>query len=91
MRTLQQYFEENCARQVIDHALRADIAPDGTVSFYIHPQNVDGDTLNFVVDGNQLLAKYAVDDFKAAAIANPIPDDVLAIMAADRAKTEQAQ
>ena len=74
---------------MIDHALRADVAADGTVSFYVHPHGVDGDTLDFVVAANQLIPKYVVDDMKAAAAMNPIPPEIRAKMDADRAKAEQ--
>ena len=39
---------------VIDHSLRAERLPDGRITFYIHPANVDGDTPNFFVSRNEL-------------------------------------
>jgi hypothetical protein len=47
--TLHEYFTENHARGVIDHAIRANVDEQGRVSFYIHPQGVDGNTLDFWV------------------------------------------
>ncbi|MGH2505841.1 MAG: hypothetical protein ACRDHZ_00240 [Ktedonobacteraceae bacterium] len=39
---------------VSDHALRVSRDPDGSIRFYIHPANVDGDTVDFYVTGNKL-------------------------------------
>lgn len=50
MKTLHEYLTENHDRNVIDHALRASVSADGTVTFYIHPANVSGDTLDFELD-----------------------------------------
>lgn len=54
-KTLQQYFADSAARGVIDHAVRACVDSSGITTFYIHPANADGDTLDFAVDGNELL------------------------------------
>lgn len=54
MKNLQQYLQGNLDRNVIDHALRAHSMEDGRIHFYIHPDGVDGDTLDFIVDGNQI-------------------------------------
>lgn len=54
MKNLQQYFQENWDRNVIDHALRAQPTEDGRIHFYVHPDGHDGDTLDFIVEGNQL-------------------------------------
>ena len=56
MKTLEQYLRENSNKGVIDHAIRAQINDNGWVSFYIHPHGVDGDTLDFGVNENQLFA-----------------------------------
>lgn len=61
MKTLETYLKENYGRNVIDHAIRAEIAPDGTVSFYIHPHGHDGDTLDFYVSKNVLFDKRVID------------------------------
>lgn len=54
--TLEAFMEMNVKRGAIDFSARASIGPLG-VEFYIHPYGVDGDTLDFVVDGNYLLRK----------------------------------
>ena len=56
MKTLAQYLAENAARHVIDHALRASVDIDGKVTFYIHPNSVEGETLDFEANGNVLQA-----------------------------------
>jgi hypothetical protein len=53
--TLEQYFKKNLERDAIDHALRASVTPDGNVTFYIHADGRDSDTLDFFVNGNQLI------------------------------------
>ena len=53
-KTLETYLRENVARNVIDFQLRASLAGDGRVVFYIHPSGVDGETTDFEVAGNQL-------------------------------------
>lgn len=59
MITLEQYFRSQFVTTkdgwqvpAIDHALRCEIPTHGPVRFYIHPANVNGDTLNFEVQGN---------------------------------------
>lgn len=52
--TLEQYLQKFAAQNIIDHALRVSVDEDGCVSFYIHPLNANGDTLDFEVEGNQL-------------------------------------
>lgn len=53
--TLQSYFQENLARDVVDFNLRAyRLAPDGSVGFYLHPARGDGHTPQFAVKGNVL-------------------------------------
>jgi hypothetical protein len=52
--TLEQYLRQEFARSgVIDFRLRATVGPAG-VSFYLHPLGKDGDTRDYVVDGNVL-------------------------------------
>lgn len=57
--TLEQYLRRNFHRPdrpfTIDHMIRANVDSNGTVTFYIRPANVDGDTLNFEVHGNTLV------------------------------------
>ena len=52
---LEEYLRENCRRNAIEHVIRAICDDAGNVSFYIHPANVNGATLDFAVNGNQLL------------------------------------
>lgn len=53
--TLEQYLRNGIEfANVIDYSLRASIAADGRVTFYIHPDSRDGDTADFEVDGNTL-------------------------------------
>lgn len=55
MKTLEQYFRDDIERQAIDHALRARINEKDEVVFYVHPHGVNGDTLDFKVQGNTLI------------------------------------
>ena len=54
MKTLEQYFRENITAGTIDFCMRASIDSLGLVSFYIHPDSKDGDTLDFYVSENTL-------------------------------------
>ena len=51
-KTLHQYLKENLEKNVIDHSIRAKLEADGAVTFYIHPNGHDGDTLDFEVSRN---------------------------------------
>ena len=53
-KSLSEYFEDNIKSNVIDHVIRASKDSYGNITFYIHPINVSGDTLDFIVDGNNL-------------------------------------
>lgn len=88
--TLEQYLKSNCERQVIDHAIRAEIGKDGCPRFYIHPSGVSGETLDFVVTKNQLHPVEIWDGMQLLATANPIPPDIRAKMDADRAQAEMS-
>jgi hypothetical protein len=57
-KNLETYLRKNCEQNIIDHALRAEVAADGTVSFYVHPQGADGETLDYSVAGNTLTPKF---------------------------------
>lgn len=59
--TLEQYLELSAQRGVIDHNLRANVGQDGKVTFYIHPRDVDGNTLDYVVRGNELAPSVTSD------------------------------
>lgn len=85
---LEEYLKTNCAAGVIDHSIRAEIGKDGNPRFYIHPANVSGETLDFVVTKNQLHPVYVWDGLQQLADANPIPPDIRAKMDADRAACE---
>lgn len=67
MKTLQKYLAENYANGVIDFHVRAFAPPGETPSVYLHPRDVDGETLDFLVDGNALTAKDRAGEFLDAA------------------------
>ena len=54
MRTLEKYFKDCAEAEIIDFCLRVHIGRDGSVTFYIHPEGKDGDTLDFAVEQNGL-------------------------------------
>ncbi len=58
---LETYLKANCQKQIIDHVIRAEIAADGTVSFYIHAASHDSETLDLYVAGNVLFDKRVID------------------------------
>lgn len=58
--SLEAYLRDSCSRNVIDHSIRARVDSDGSLTFYIHPSGVDGDTLDFVVCGNTLIQEQYV-------------------------------
>lgn len=86
--TLEQYLKSNCAAGVIDHSIRAEIGKDGNPRFYIHPANVSGETLDFVVTNNQLHPTYVWDGMQELADANPMTPELRAKLDAARAKAE---
>ncbi|MBN3949353.1 MAG: hypothetical protein HWQ38_23985 [Nostoc sp. NMS7] len=51
--SLEDFFR-NHKDKTVDFALRVNHSEDGSISFYIHPQNVDGETWDFKVIGNSL-------------------------------------
>jgi hypothetical protein len=56
MKNLETYLEEDYNRNVIEHILRVNyIDGTGKIHIYIHPSNVGGSTLDFIVDGNNLI------------------------------------
>lgn len=59
MKTLERYLRDEAANGVIDHALRAEVLPDGRLYFYIHPANASGDTQDFTVRFNRLTTHEA--------------------------------
>jgi|GEM_PF-4232771 len=54
MKTLDQYLRENFTLGNIDHVLRCNVEADGRLTFYIRPQDANGDTLDFEVTDNAL-------------------------------------
>lgn len=54
--SLEEYFRKNLERNACDHRLRAQLDSDGGVVFYVHPEGVDGDTLDYAVSGDTLTA-----------------------------------
>jgi hypothetical protein len=54
--TFEEYLKKHHDLKIIDHALRAAVDEKGQVTFYIHPADRDGDTLDFLVQGNTLWA-----------------------------------
>lgn len=57
--TLEEYFRDCIARNVIDHSIRASEYSEGTrretqLRCYIHPSGKNGHTLDFIVEGNTL-------------------------------------
>jgi hypothetical protein len=65
--TLEQYFKDCDNKRVIDHIARA-ACTSKEVCFYIHPMNVDGDTLDYIVVGDTLVSASFKDmDFGQAA------------------------
>lgn len=64
MKTLNDYLKENFSNNVLDHVIRAHVDDEGWVTFYIHPLNADGETLDFSVTANNLrcLTKPSVSE-----------------------------
>lgn len=52
--TFQEYLRENIVIGEIDLVLRARILGSSAITFYIHPQNKDGETRDYLVYGDQL-------------------------------------
>lgn len=75
MKTLETYLTDAERAGVIDHSLRMQRGKDGDVRFYIHPHGVDGDTMDFEVQGNAL---FQVSDL---VLGEALSDEVLATKA----------
>lgn len=89
--TLEQYLKSNLERGVMDHSVRVTCTGDGPCGvprFYIHPSGVSGETLNFVVTGNQLHPAYVVDEMKSIAGENTISESIRSKMDSDRDRAE---
>jgi len=63
---LEEYLRNNNDKGVIDHSVRVCFykMPDGPdrIGFYIHPQDVDGDTLDFIVDRSTTIPAYVLQE-----------------------------
>jgi hypothetical protein len=55
-RKLEQYFKDN--DHVIDYALRVQRNSKGEIYFYIHPAHISGETVDYIVDGNELTNRF---------------------------------
>jgi hypothetical protein len=53
-KSLERYLWDDLDRDVSTHTLIARRDAAGKVTFYIHPSSVSGDTLDFVVRGNEV-------------------------------------
>lgn len=51
---LENFFRANFNDLVIDYSIRVQVEMDGAVTFYIRPQDKNGETLDFRVMGNTL-------------------------------------
>jgi hypothetical protein len=59
--TLEQYLRAEFERSgTLDHRLRATVRADGSVTFFIHPDQQNGDIRDYVVRGNRLDADPGV-------------------------------
>ena len=54
MKNLEQYLKENFEKNIIDHSIRATVSKYGDVTFYIHANGFDSDTLDFWVEENRV-------------------------------------
>lgn len=52
---LEDFFRSNFDDLMIDYSIRVQIELNGEVTFYIRPQDKDGETLDFRVMGNTLI------------------------------------
>ena len=57
MKTLQEYLSENYKLGIVDYHIRVFAPPGEVPTFYIHPRDDKGETLDFAVSENQLVAK----------------------------------
>jgi len=75
MKNLHQYLKTQLARidprPAIDHRIRAQLHQDGRISFYIHADSRDSETVDFwVSEDGELTERRSVDE--------PLPDAVRA-------------
>lgn len=50
----ETYLKENYKKNTIDYAIRVEVV-EGKSRFYIYPNRKDGITLDFEVNGNELI------------------------------------
>jgi hypothetical protein len=84
MKTLEQYLTDAADTTTTVHVLtmksRATVTdPDGKVTtapvrFYIHPANVNGETLDFEVQGNTLTQDPSISYAEPEAVPAPSPE-----------------
>ena len=55
--TLEEYFKHNYGQVIEDFNIHISKGTGDKMSFYIHPDSYNGDTLDFIVDGNTLVPK----------------------------------
>jgi hypothetical protein len=60
--TLEQYLNNESMEFKIDFSIRVYAWNDGKPHFYIHPTGKDGKTLDFEVNGNQLIPIYKTEE-----------------------------
>jgi hypothetical protein len=54
----ENYLKDNVNSGIIDFNIRAYYNAKDEITFYIHPRNHNGDTLDFIVKGNELKPKF---------------------------------
>ena len=69
MKTLAQYLKDN--QSAPGHTLRAAYHASGAITFYIHPEGVDGDTLDFMVLGGNSLIPLQIETGGAFMLLSP--------------------
>lgn len=64
MKTLQEYLNENYSKAHNLFTLSTYGPNDKYIHIYIHPQGVDGETIDFTLIGNHLISQYTEEDAK---------------------------
>lgn len=54
-KTFEKFLSDVLDKGHCDFSLMAKKSQQGEVTFYIHPNNIDGETVDFVVQGNTLI------------------------------------
>jgi hypothetical protein len=60
--TFEEYLKNNVNGGIIDFRIRASFNAHDEITFYIHPLGFNGDTLDFIVEGNELKPKFECID-----------------------------